>query len=408
MPLEDLRLSDKDMIGTANTEKFNKVGFPTTKNEEWKYTSVKDIVSLSYKIANEAWVDSARMKSMLREEGSPCNLLVMVQGVFRPDLSVILDEELQITNTPEESLKHSYGWYNKYNNDGFIVLNETYSQYKIHLSLKKGAQLKHAIYIHHYAVCEDSHVISVPHITVECGAQSEAVLCEVYHKVGENTSLHVGITEMVLNENSHLTYYKILDEGLDSNHIGTTQVNQLGKSTFRSGTYVLSGQVVRNNLNITLMKPHAECFLHGLNFIKGNTHVDHHTVVDHAVPNCESNQLYKGVLDEQSTSIFNGKIYVRADAQKTNAYQSSKNILLSPDATSNSKPQLEIWADDVKCSHGHATGQMDKDQLFYLKARGIGDQTARKMLTQAFAQDVLKTIHLDSLRAEMERRIQKQ
>ncbi len=180
--------------------------------------------------------------------------------------------------------------------------------------------------------------------------------------------------------------------------MNTLQVHQELNSNFNTHTFSLSGAVLRNNLNIALGAENCESHLFGLYLPKNNQLVDNHTLVDHRMPHCYSNELYKGIMSDSSTGVFNGKIYVRQDAQKTNAFQSNKNILLSDDATINTKPQLEIYADDVKCSHGTSTGKIDEEAMFYLRARGIGEESAKKLLMQAFADEVLDMIKIPALK----------
>ena len=206
---------------------------------------------------------------------------------------------------------------------------------------------------------------------------------------------------MVLNENSKLKSYRLQNEDENSHQVNTVQVNVNRYANYITNTFTFNGALVRNNLNVELASDLCESHLNGLFISSGTKLIDNHTLVDHQKPNCESNELYKGIAKDKSTGVFNGKIYVRKDAQKTNAYQSSKNILLSEDATINTKPQLEIYADDVKCSHGTSTGKVDEAALFYLKSRGIGDENARKLLLQAFAQEVIDKIEIEELKEKV-------
>jgi Fe-S cluster assembly protein SufD len=206
------------------------------------------------------------------------------------------------------------------------------------------------------------------------------------------------VSEKLVDENAKLTCYTFQNEGELSYSVNTNQVNVNRYANYCNTTFTLSGEMVRNNHNVELAAQNCEAHLNGLFITNGNQLVDNHTLIDHQMPNCESNELYKGIAKDKSIGVFNGKIFVRKDAQKTNAYQSSKNILLSNDATINTKPQLEIYADDVKCSHGTSTGKVDEEALFYLKARGIGDESARKLLLQAFAQELIDKIEIESLK----------
>jgi Fe-S cluster assembly protein SufD len=210
------------------------------------------------------------------------------------------------------------------------------------------------------------------------------------------------VAEIFAEENSRIHYYKIQNENQNTFHIHNTQAVQKKNSHFDTNTVSLDSNWVRNNLNISIEGENCETHLNGLFITSDSQFVDNHTRVYHGKAHCQSNQLYKGILDGKSTGVFNGKIYVERDAQKTNAYQSSKNILLTDDATINTKPELEIYADDVKCSHGSSTGKIDEDALFYLRTRGLSEQSARRLLLHAFASDVLDTIKIESLKSYLE------
>ena len=220
---------------------------------------------------------------------------------------------------------------------------------------------------------------------VVAGKFSKCTIIEKFDAIGENKSFTNVVTEIKVDESAFLKYFKIEDDSENAFHISNIHASQATNSNLTTNTYALNGAMVRNNLNIKLEAEGCESYMNGLYLLEGKTHVDNHTVVDHQKPNCYSNELYKGIMDGRSRGVFNGKIFVRQYAQKTNAFQSNKNILLSDKAIVNTKPQLEIWADDVKCSHGCTTGQLDKEALFYLQSRGIQKEKARGMLLQAFA-----------------------
>jgi Fe-S cluster assembly protein SufD len=204
--------------------------------------------------------------------------------------------------------------------------------------------------------------------------------------------------EMAVEQDANVEYYKLQYENSRSNQVSTTHIRQLGKSYVHTVVISLDGGIVRNNLNIIMEAERCEAHLYGLYFLHGNTHVDNHTIVDNRKPYCFSNEFYKGIINDSATGVFNGKIYVQPDAQKINAYQSNKNILLSDTASVNTKPQLEIFADDVKCSHGCTIGQLDEEAMFYLRARGVREKTAKALLVHAFAVDVLEHIKPAAIR----------
>ncbi len=216
-------------------------------------------------------------------------------------------------------------------------------------------------------------------------------------QAGPGKVFHNFLSEKLIAEGARLDSFILQEEGADGYSVHTNQVEVHKKGNYDNTTFTLSGELVRNNHNVVLKGSHSAAHLYGLFSAKGTQLVDNHTLMDHQVPDCESNELYKGIAAGKSTGVFNGKIFVRQDAQKTNAYQSSKNILLCDDATINTKPQLEIYADDVKCSHGTSTGKVDEEALFYLRSRGIGDQSARKLLLASFAGEVIKRITVESL-----------
>jgi len=207
------------------------------------------------------------------------------------------------------------------------------------------------------------------------------------------------VIEIVVEKDAHVEYYKIQNDGDKASQVSTAHIRQTGKSYTHSVVISLNGSIVRNNLNTVLDADHCESHLYGLYCLQGDAHVDNHTVVDNAQPSCFSNELYKGVVGGRAAAVFNGKIFVRKDAQKTNAYQSNKNVLVSDEASVNSKPQLEIFADDVKCSHGCTVGSLDEEALFYLRSRGLSKENARALLLRAFALDILENIRLPHIRA---------
>jgi Fe-S cluster assembly protein SufD len=223
-------------------------------------------------------------------------------------------------------------------------------------------------------------------------------VAETYLTLGTGESFTNQVMEFVVNENARLEYYKIQNDSAHASQVSTTHIRQIGKSYTHAVTISLDGAIVRNNLNVVMEAAHCESHLYGLYFQRAQSHIDNHTVVDNAEPNCYSNELYKGILDGSSTGVFNGKIFVRQKAQKTNAFQSNKNILLSNSASVNTKPQLEIFADDVKCSHGCTIGRLNEEGMFYLRSRGIDEDVARSLLLNAFAIDILENIKLPSLR----------
>jgi Fe-S cluster assembly protein SufD len=252
----------------------------------------------------------------------------------------------------------------------------------------------------------NNEILVSPRHLIIAGKNAEVIILEHNVSVDLNVPIIVnGCTEIFAGENSKIQFYRIQDHCKNVSIISSIYVTQEKKSSFDSYAITLNSDWIRNNSTIALNGEYCQSYLNGLFITSGDEHVDNHTFVQHNQPNCQSNQLYKGILDGKSTGVFNGKILVNRGAQKTNAYQSAKNILLSDDATINTRPQLEIYADDVKCSHGASTGKLDEEAMFYLRSRGLSESTARAILLFAFANDVLKNIHVEPLKNYLEERI---
>ncbi|HMF70815.1 MAG TPA: Fe-S cluster assembly protein SufD, partial [Flavitalea sp.] len=245
-------------------------------------------------------------------------------------------------------------------------------------------------------------VLSQPRSLIYVGQASQVQFVETYLTLGTSESMTNEVMEIIVEKDAILEYYKIQNDQIHASQVSTTHIRQIGKSVVHTVTVPLNGGIVRNNLHAILEANNAEAHLYGLYFQRGQSHIDNHTIVDNVMPDCQSNELYKGILDNQSTGVFNGKIYVQKDAQKTNAFQSNKNVLLSETANINTKPQLEIFADDVKCSHGCTVGSLDEDGLFYLQSRGVPKNQAMALLLQGFALDILEKIKPAPIRAYVE------
>jgi Fe-S cluster assembly protein SufD len=287
-------------------------------------------------------------------------------------------------------------------NGTLLDLNTSFLADGAFLHIAKGVRADKPVHFLFLNDASASPILVAPRnlFVTEAGAHVEVI--ESFHSIGGGSSSFTNaVTEVVTAADSVLDLSKVQLEDSDSYHVGYTAACQHKHSEFHINTITLDGAIVRNNLNILLAGEQCTAYLYGLYLLDGNQLVDNHSLVDHAVPNCQSNELYKGVVDGKAQGVFNGKIFVRKDAQKTNAYQSNKNILLSDEASMNTKPQLEIFADDVKCSHGTTTGQLDEEALFYLRSRGIGEDHARAFLNIAFAGDVIQKIAYEPLRNKL-------
>lgn len=389
---------------------FSKDGLPTLRHEEWKHTGISSLFQKEYQQSIDdikpdifmSDIDDIRLPGHIQ-----ANEIVFVNGLFMPELSTIRSKGFQLTVMSleeagsgkfKEIVKEHLGHSSGYMKDGIHALNTSFIYDGVFIYLPKGQELEYPVYLYNVSDARHYHTLSQPRslIYVEEGGKLQVV--ETYMTIGLLDSFSNQVMEIVVNSNAHVEYYKIQNDSFSASQVSTTHIRQTGRSYVHTVTITLNGNIIRNNMNMVLDAEGNEAHLYGLYLLKGRTHVDNHTLVDNRQPNCFSNELYKGIIDEQATGVFNGKILVQPLAQKTNAYQSNKNILLSDQASINTKPQLEIFADDVKCSHGCTVGQLDENALFYLRAKGIPLEIARNMLLQAFAADILLQIKPDLLR----------
>jgi Fe-S cluster assembly protein SufD len=386
---------------------FEEIGFPEFKSEEWKYTNIKPITQKDF---NQFPEKVSEIKEDVINKylipGLDANILVFINGKFSENYSKIItkDKNVFIGSFREGLAKHKniieehFSKYAKYKSDGFTALNTAYSIDGAFIYIPDKLEIKAPVHLVFISDADNSDTLSQPRNLIVTGESSTLDIIESYFSSGSNFSFTNSVTEIYAGSNSRINHYKIQDENEQSYNVSTTQVSQQKDSKYNSLTITWGGSIVRNNHNSEFKGKNGECHFFGLFLAKDKELIDNHTLVDHAVPQCFSNEFYKGILDDNSSGVFNGKIMVRKDAQKTNAYQSNKNIVLSRKATINSKPQLEIFADDVKCSHGATTGQLNPEEVFYLMSRGIGRKESEEMLLIAFANDILENIKIEPLK----------
>jgi Fe-S cluster assembly protein SufD len=392
-------------------ESYNRMGIPTQRHEEWKYTRLNALVNKDYSISKTA-LPSAETIAGIRLQQSPAAELFFVNGVFIKEISSH-DEDALVVLSLNKAAETEYKKYmekhlgnsSKYMKDGMNALNTAFVTNGLFVLVKKNKVVDKPVYIYHLTDTNADNVFVQPRSLFVVEENAQVQLVELYKNDGLHESFTNEVIEIAVHENARLEYYKIQDEDANCHHVGTTHIQQVGKCFTHCVTVTLNGGTVRNNINMILEASNNEGHLYGLYMLNGKTHVDNHSIVDNVMPNCFSNELYKGIMDGNSTGVFNGKIFVRQDAQKTNAYQSNKNVLMSDTASVNTKPQLEIFADDVKCSHGCTVGRLDEEALFYLRARGIGEKQAKAMLLNAFAADILEQVKPEALRNYLEGKI---
>lgn len=396
-------------------ESFSSLGIPARKNEEYKYSNVQKLFGEGWKIGKlESWkVDFKIEKYLIPNLDS--HIVVLVNGFFAEELSSLknLDKTVVVSSLQKAFEKYSeviekhFSTCADIHSDAFIALNTAYAADGVFIYVPENKIVQKPIHIINLITAKESALFFSRNLFV-VGKSAQVQLVETFetHDLPVK-AISTSVTEIAIDENTRVQYYRLQNDCENGQQINTVCVSQQKNSHFDTNTVTLSGGWVRNNLNIALNDENCETHLNGLFITSENQLVDNHTLVDHRKPHCGSNQTYKGILNDKSTGIFNGKIFVQRDAQKTNAYQSSKNILLSDDAVINTKPQLEIYADDVKCSHGSSTGKIDEDALFYLRTRGLGIENARKLLLHAFVNDVMQTIRINALRDYLETLIHK-
>ena len=369
-------------------ELLTKKGLPTSKSEEYKFTPITRALEKSL-ILSEVKKPGAGTIIPNFIPDLKCSVIAFVNGVFSREHSLLLDGEIKIQSsiTGDSAIE----------NDPFDLLNQAFTKELIQINIPAKKSLEHPVAIVYYFDSND-FVFSNPRWQFNIGAQGSASIIE-YVQAGVGTSYFNNKQSSInIADNAHVEY-TVIQNGSDADiQINNTQVTLASNSTVSCFTFTFEGQIIRNNLSVIVDGQGIDAHLHGLYLLSGKTVADNHTTVDHRQPNSNSNELYKGVMDGNSKGVFNGKIYVRPHAQKTNAFQSNRNILLSESATINTKPQLEIWADDVKCSHGCTTGQLDEEALFYLRSRGISKDMARGMMLNAFAAQTLSTMKNEVVR----------
>jgi len=385
-------------------EVFKKKGFPTKKDEAWKYTSLNKFLNKDFFLSHKPSDVQNRnhLESYFIDKES--NHIVFVDGLYASDLSKKVDTNLY-TNVLSEALKEAKHktiieqYYDKATNeDGLSSLNTALSSSCIYIYISENQVIDHPIQITHFSTGNDTDVLLQPRHLIVAGSNAQVKIIETHHNVTPNTCLTNSVTEVFVDANAIVDYYKVQNDSKTSSIIDNTYIKQKEKSTVSVHTFSFGGQVTRNNLNFYQEGERINSILKGTTIISGKQHVDHNTLVHHINPNCESHQNYKGVFGEQSTGVFNGQIVVEKEAQNTNAFQANNNILTSDKASINTKPQLEIFADDVRCSHGCTIGQLDEDALFYIRSRGVSEKDAKKLLMYAFTDEVLNSVAIPKLK----------
>ena len=386
------------------------LSFPTNRNEEWKYTNVTPILKHNFIPAMISTIPKFRKEDIkpLLFKDFDYHLMVFVNGLFSEELSeignlpkgVVVDGLNKVTKNNPDSIKKYINNLSKIDN-AFNALNPAYSYDGLVVIVPDGMILEKPIQVLYLNSSNNDPVLLLPRNLIVAEKNSQVSVIANYSGYGDKTYFSNIITEIYTGENAVVDLYKIQNENGESFHIEKVQAVQKKNSVFNHYNINFGGALVRNDITTLHDDQNIETHYYGLYLAHDKQHVDNHTFIDHAKPNCMSNELYKGILDDNSRGVFNGKIIVRKDAQKTNAYQQNKTILLSKTATIDTKPQLEIFADDVKCSHGATVGHLDDTSEFYIRSRGVPQELAKSMLIRAFANDVIDTVKIEPLKEQI-------
>ncbi|GAA0871585.1 Fe-S cluster assembly protein SufD [Gangjinia marincola] len=389
---------------------FEEEGFPTKKLEDWKYTSLNSLIKEDFTIFPK--VENALEYSAVKRffvDDIDTYKVVFIDGKYSSYLSQTTHDRFDVCTMSSALNKPQYksvieNYFNKIvAKDGMTSLNTAFSQEGAYVFVPKNTIVEKPIQIVSFSTGSEASLLVQPRNLVVVGENSQVQIIERHQSLTSNSVLTNVVTEIFADKSAVVDYYKIQNDHLNASLIDHTFIEQKGQSNCSVHTFSFGGKLTRNNLNFYQRGEHINSTLKGVTIIEGKQHVDHHTLVHHIEPNCESHQDYKGIYDERAVGVFNGRVLVEKEAQKTNAFQSNNNIVVNDKATINTKPQLEIFADDVKCSHGCTIGQLDDEALFYMRSRGIPAKEARALLMYAFANNVLESVRIP----EMKKRITK-
>ncbi len=389
--------------------RFYETGFPTTRDEDWRFTNVSAIARTHFRPAGPAKLTKKDVAPW-KLEGAAAQL-VFVNGRYAPELSdvkklpkgvTVASLRAQVEQHPETLEKH-LGRYADTQRDAFVALNTAFLGDGAYVHVARGVVVEAPICLLYLSTQEDAPAMTHPRNLIVAEDESQVAVIEDYVSVGgESVAFSNAVTELVAGENANVQHYLIEREHLKAFNVSTLRIQQGRSANVASHSLLLGGGLVRNNVHPVLAGEGGECLINGLFLGTGRQHLDNYMHVEHASPHCGSRQFYNGILDGQAHGVFHGRIVVHKNAQKTDAKQTNRNLLLSDDAQIDTKPQLEIYADDVKCTHGATIGQIEENALFYLQSRGISESEARKLLLMAFAEECVERMHSEVARKHIE------
>ena len=400
-----------ELVRSGAIDRFEQLGFPTVREEEFKYTNLAQLAKEDFQPAVSAveFVD-ANIARFAYPETTDAHLVV-VNGFLREDLStrkgldeiVAIDLFSAVADARYNKIARKYLARNaNYHDNGLKALNTAFLQSGVFLWIPKNIKLETPLQITFVSDARATKTASFPRLLIVAEENSSATLIERFVSVGDESHFTNAIAEIVLKDGARFEHYRLQNENPEAYHVSATAA-ELGRASSYDATSInLGAQLARHDVSVVMDQEGAECWVDGLYVGGANQHTDTHSVIDHKQPHCTSHQLYKGILDGNARAVFNGKIFVREGAQKTDAMQTNKNLLLSAQARVDTKPQLEIYADDVKCAHGAAVGQIDEEELFYLQTRGMNPELGRSLLTYGFAEEVIGKIKIESIRSQLD------
>ena len=397
-------------IRTQAIKKFEEEGFPTKRLENWKYTSLKKTLQHDYKLfpSKSEALEFKDIESFLINDIESYKI-IFVDGKYCSHLSETTHDGMDICILSSALTQSKYdlvieNYFDKIaKKDGITSLNTAFSSEGSFIHIPKNIQVDKPIQIIYFSTGKNESVLYQPRNLVVVDENSQVEIIEKYHSLNDNSVLVNTVTEIYANKKSNVKHYKIQNDNNTSSLIDNTFVSQEHSSSYSLHTFSFGGELIRNNLNIFQNDERIESSINGITIIDDNQHVDHNTLIHHRKPNCNSYQDYKGIFGGKSVGVFNGRVLVEKEAQKTNAFQANNNVLISDKAVINTKPQLEIFADDVKCSHGCTVGQLDKNALFYLRSRGIAEKEATALMMYGFANKVLTSVEIPEIKARINR-----
>ena len=388
--------------------RFEEEGFPTKRDEDWKYTSLNGIIKYDYSLSPN-YEDTIEFKDVKKYfiHDLDTYKIVFIDGVYSSYLSETTHDGVDICLLSSALAKDKYKavidvYYNKIAKENSLTaLNTAFAKEGAYIYIPKGKAVTKPVQILHFSTGKEAGLMLQPRNLIIAEENTEVQIIERHQSLNNNPVFTNAVTEIYAGKRAMVDYYKIQNDGSEASLIDNTFIDQQDDSEVAVHTFSFGGKLTRNNLNFYQNGQHCNSILKGVTLIEGKQHVDHNTLVNHKQPNCESHQDYKGIFDDASTGVFNGKVIVDKIAQKIDAFQSNNNILVSDRASINSKPQLEIFADDVKCSHGCTIGQLDETALFYMRSRGIGKKEARALLMYAFANTVLESVKIPQIKTRI-------